>query len=227
MYALLLVLSIFAFGLSIWAQFKVKGNFAKWSKQRARAGKTGAEVAREILDTHGLTDIPVDMVRGRLSDHYDPISRRIRLSEPVYQESSIAAVSVAAHECGHALQHQASYSMLVLRHKLFPIVNLTSGIAPFLLIGGVIFQMLGLLAVGIIFFAASVVFQLVTLPVEFDASRRAKQILVSNHYISSAEAPGVNKVLNAAAWTYVAAALYAVLELVRFVFLFLASSRDD
>ena len=152
MYMLLLILSILAFGLTIWAQFLVKGNFNKWSKRMVHTGKTGAQVAREILDSHGLHHVAVEMVPGKLTDHYDPIARKVRLSESVYYHPSIAAVSVAAHECGHALQHQEAYGMLVLRHRLFPIVNFTSGIAPFLLIGGILLQMLGLFAVGILFF---------------------------------------------------------------------------
>lgn len=190
-------------------------------------GKTGAQVARQILDNHGLYDVPVEMVPGKLTDHYDPIARKVRLSESVFHHPSIAAVSVAAHECGHALQHQESYGMLVLRHRMFPIVNFTSGIAPFLLIGGILFQMLGLFAVGILFFTVSVLFQIVTLPVEFNASSRAKQILIRDRYIRSEEEQGVKKVLNAAALTYVAATLYSIMELLRFLFMFFASQNDD
>ncbi len=227
MYMLLLILSILAFGLTIWAQFLVKGNFNKWSKRMVHTGKTGAQVAREILDSHGLHHVAVEMVPGKLTDHYDPIARKVRLSESVYYHPSIAAVSVAAHECGHALQHQEAYGMLVLRHRLFPIVNFTSGIAPFLLIGGILLQMLGLFAVGILFFSLSVLFQVVTLPVEFNASSRAKQILLRDQYIRSDEERGVSKVLNAAALTYVASTIYAIMELLRFLFMFFASQSDD
>ncbi len=122
-------LILIAFGVSIWAQFKVKGNFSKWSDVPASSGLTGAEVARLILDRNGLYDVPVELVPGTLTDHYDPIARAVRLSEPVYYGRSIAAVSVAAHEVGHAVQHQQAYGALVLRHRMFPIVNLTSGMA--------------------------------------------------------------------------------------------------
>lgn len=227
MYILLLILSIAAFLLTIWAQFQVKGSFKKWSSQVASSGKTGAQVAREILDHHGLYHVPVERVPGQLTDHYDPVSKKVRLSESVYDHPSIAAISVAAHECGHALQHQESYGMLVLRHRMFPIVNFTSGIAPIMLIAGFMLQMLELFAIGILFFTFAVAFQLVTLPVEFNASKRAKHILVRDHFIRPQEEKGVHKVLNAAALTYVASALYAVMELLRFIFLFFLSQRDD
>ncbi|SDY13182.1 zinc metallopeptidase [Thermoactinomyces sp. DSM 45892] len=225
---LLIVLSLAAFALTIWAQFRVKGSFKTWSGYNASSGATGAEVARHILDRNGLRDVPVEPVPGTLSDHYDPISRVVRLSEPVYYGHSVASVSVAAHECGHALQHKESYGALVLRHRMFPVVNFTSGVAPFLLLAGFLLKATGLILVGIIFFSIAVAFQLVTLPVEFNASSRAKQILVSDGFIRSHEEEhGVNKVLNAAALTYVAAALYSVMELLRFVFMFLGSSDDD
>ena len=168
------LLTFAALGLSIWAQFKVKSNFEKYSKVEASSGRTGAEVARQILDRNGLYDVPVEPVRGTLTDHYDPTARVVRLSEPVYYGRSIAAVSVASHECGHALQHQESYGALVLRHKMFPVVNFSSGVAPFLFIGGMLLGSLNLIGLGIILFSAAVFFQLVTLPVEFNASSRAK-----------------------------------------------------
>jgi len=166
---------------------------------------TGAEVARRILDANGLYDVPVEPIPGKLTDHYDPTARAVRLSESVYYSDSIAAVSVAAHECGHALQHRDAYGFLVLRHKMFPVVNFASGIAPLLLLAGILFKALNLLALGIIFFSAAVAFQLVTLPVEFNASSRAKDILVRQGFIRNIEERGVSKVLNAAAFTYVAA----------------------
>lgn len=227
MYILLLILSLAAFLLTVWAQFQVKGSFKKWSLQEASLGKTGAQVARQILDDHGLHHVPVEMVPGQLTDHYDPISKKVRLSESVFNHQSIAAISVAAHECGHALQHQESYGMLVLRHRMFPLVNFTSGLAPLMLMAGFLLQVLELFAIGILFFTFAVAFQLVTLPVEFNASKRAKQILVRDHFITSHEEKGVNKVLNAAALTYVASALYAVMELVRFIFLFFLSQNED
>ncbi len=165
-------------------------------------------------------------VRGALSDHYDPIHRVVRLSEPVYYENSISAVSVACHEVGHAIQHKQHYPMLVLRHRIFPIVNFASGIAPLLIIAGFLFQWMGLLGIGIIFFSVAVAFQLITLLVEFNASNRARDIMVAEGYITNEEERGVAKVLNAAALTYVAAALISVLELLRYIFIFVNNNRD-
>ncbi|MBA2877432.1 zinc metallopeptidase [Anoxybacillus ayderensis] len=220
-------LILIAFGVSIWAQFKVKGNFSKWSDVPASSGLTGAEVARLILDRNGLYDVPVELVPGTLTDHYDPIARAVRLSEPVYYGRSIAAVSVAAHEVGHAVQHQQAYGALVLRHRMFPIVNLTSGMAPFLLLGGFLLQQFSLIGLGIILFSFAVAFQVITLPVEFNASSRAKDFMIAEGIIRNEEERGVNKVLNAAALTYVAAALISVLELIKYVLIFVQGSNED
>jgi len=219
------ILLIFAFGLTIWAQFKVKGTFNKWSKVEASSGLTGYQAARRMLDNNGLHDIPIEPVAGALTDHYDPINRVVRLSEPVYYERSISAISVACHEIGHAIQHKESYPFLVARHKIFPIVNFASGIAPFLLLAGFLFNMFGLAQIGVIFFACTVIFQLITLPVEFNASNRARDLMVSEGFIRSDEERGVAKVLNSAALTYVAAALLSLLELVRFI-LILTQNRE-
>lgn len=218
-------LIIIAFGLSLWAQFRVKGTFNQFSKVRIHSGMTGYEAARRMLDSNGLYDVPVEPVRGALTDHYDPLKRVVRLSEPVYYESSISAVSVACHEVGHAIQHQQSYPMLVLRHRMFPIVNFASGLAPFMLIAGFLFQVSGLIGLGIIFFSAAVAFQLVTLPVEFNASNRARDLMISEGFITNDEERGVAKVLNAAALTYVAAALISLLELLKYIMIF-ANNRD-
>lgn len=219
------ILIILAFGLSIWAQFRVKSTFTEWSKVPTHTGLTGYEAARRMLDENGLHDVPVEPVRGSLTDHYDPMARVVRLSEPVYYERSISAVSVACHEVGHAIQHQEHYPMLVARHRMFPLVNFTSGIAPILIIAGIIFSSFSyLLLIGIIFFSAAVLFQLVTLPVEFNASSRARTIMVSSGFITNDEERGVGKVLNAAALTYVAAALISVLELLRLILIY--RSRD-
>ncbi|MDR6224998.1 zinc metallopeptidase [Desmospora profundinema] len=223
---IMLFVVLAAFGLTIWAQFAVKGSFKKWAKVNASSGMTGREVARRILDDHGLHDVAVEPVQGSLTDHYDPTTRTVRLSEPVYHENSIAAVSVAAHECGHAIQHKEAYGALVLRHKMFPVTNFASGIAPFLLIGGLLLGQLQLFGLGILLFSAAVAFQLVTLPVEFNASSRAKNIMVQMGIIRNLEERGVNKVLNAAAMTYVASTLYALLELLRFIILFFSANND-
>ncbi|MCK6255829.1 zinc metallopeptidase [Fictibacillus sp. KIGAM418] len=220
-------LIIIAFAVSLWAQFKVKGNFKKWSQVEAHSGKTGAEIARSILDDNGLHNIPVEPVRGTLTDHYDPVSKVVRLSEPVYYGDSIASVSVAAHEVGHAVQHKQSYGALALRHRMFPLVNLTSGVAPFLLLGGFLLDQFSLIGIGIVLFSFAVFFQLVTLPVEFNASSRAKQYLVTEGFIRNEEERGVNKVLNAAALTYVAAALISLLELLKFIMIFFQGEREE
>jgi len=220
------LLVIIAFIFSLWAQFRVKGTFNKWSKVATSNGMTGYEAARHMLDSNGLRDIPIEPVRGALTDHYDPIHKVVRLSEPVYYESSISAISVACHEVGHAIQHKASYPMLVLRHRLFPTVNFASGIAPFILIAGFVFDSLNLVGLGIILFSAAVLFQLVTLPVEFNASSRARQVMVAEGYIRNDEERGVAKVLNAAALTYVAAALVSLLELLRLITVFLGGNRN-
>jgi len=212
-----------AFLLSLWAQFRVSGTFNRFSEVRASSGMTGYEAARRMLDRNGLHDVPIEPVPGKLSDHYDPIQRVVRLSEPVYYESSIAAISVACHEVGHAIQHKEHYPALLLRHRMFPIVNFASGIAPFLLLAGFLFGMLNLVGLGIIFFSAAVAFQLVTLPVEFNASSRARNLMVAEGFISGTEERGVAKVLNAAALTYVAAALISLLELIRLVLAFVNS----
>ncbi|MGG6313455.1 zinc metallopeptidase [Paenibacillus macerans] len=219
----MLIPILIAFGLSLWAQFRVKGTFNKWAKVSNMYGMTGHDAARRMLDANGLYDVPIEPVRGTLSDHYDPIHRVVRLSEPVYYESSISAVAVACHEVGHAIQHQQKYPMLVMRHRMFPVVNFASGIAPFLLLAGLIFGALNLIGLGIIFFSAAVLFQLVTLPVEFNASSRARKAMLQQSFIAPDEARGVGKVLNAAALTYVAAALISLLELLRYILIFVGN----
>lgn len=215
-----------AFGLSIWAQFRVKGTFNKWAQVPAASGMTGYEAARRLLDANGLHDVPIEPVPGALSDHYDPINRVVRLSEPVYYESSISAISVACHEIGHAIQHQQHYPMLVARHRIFPLVNITSGVAPLLIIAGLIFQQFNfLLGLGILFFSVAVAFQLITLPVEFNASSRARDLMIAEGFITNDEERGVAKVLNAAALTYVAAALISMLELLKYIMIF--NNRSD
>lgn len=219
------ILLILAFGLTIWAQFKVKGTFKKWSDVEASSGLTGYQAARRMLDNNGLHDVPIEPVAGALTDHYDPINRVVRLSEPVYYERSISAISVACHEIGHAIQHKEAYPFLVARHRIFPIVNFASGIAPFLLIAGFLFGAFGLAQLGVIFFAVTVIFQLITLPVEFNASSRARDLMVAEGFIRTDEERGVAKVLNSAALTYVAAALLSLLELIRFI-LILTQNRE-
>jgi Zn-dependent membrane protease YugP len=221
------ILIFIAFGLSLWAQFKVRGNFGEWMQVRASSGMTGAQAARMLLDREGLYHIPVEPVPGELTDHYDPIERVVRLSEPVYYGQSIAALSVACHEVGHAIQHKVHYPMLVLRHRIFPVVNIVSGIAPFLLLVGFLLHALNLIGLGILFFSAAVAFQLITLPVEFNASARAKRLMVAEGMILPDEQDGVQKVLGAAALTYLASALIAVLELIKYILIFVGQSDQD
>lgn len=221
------ILILIAFGLSLWAQFRVKGTFNRWSDVQTHSGLTGYEAARRMLDANGLYDVPVEPVPGALTDHYDPVHRVVRLSEPVYYESSISAVSVACHEVGHAIQHKVHYPMLTLRHRMFPVVNFSSGIAPLLILAGLFFQQFNfLLGIGIIFFSAAVAFQVVTLPVEFNASSRARQLMIAEGFITNEEERGVGKVLNAAALTYVAAALISILELLKYILIFTNRNND-
>lgn len=221
------ILIFITLGVSIWAQFRVKGNFNKWAEVPTKTGLSGAETARRILDRNGLYNIPIEVVPGMLSDHYDPIKKVVRLSEAVYYGKSIAAVSVAAHEIGHAIQHQQSYAALMLRHRIFPIANFASGIAPFLFIGGFLLGQLSLIGIGIVFFSAAVAFQLITLPVEFDASKRARSLMVAEGILYNEEERGVKKVLNAAALTYVAGALMALFELIKFIMIFVQGNNED
>ncbi|WP_028986354.1 zinc metallopeptidase [Thermicanus aegyptius] len=214
------LLILLAFGLSLWAQFRVQGTFSQFSRYRTSSGMTGAEAARRLLDANGLYHIPVEPVAGRLTDHYDPIHKVVRLSEPVYAGNSISAVSVACHEVGHAIQHKVQYPMLVARHHIFPLVNLTAGAAPLLLLAGFFFNLTGLLLLGIIFFSFAVLFQVITLPVEFNASARAKKLMVQMGIIDDREVGGASRVLGAAALTYVAATLMAVLQLLEYIWIF-------
>ncbi|MET3292096.1 UNVERIFIED_CONTAM: Zn-dependent membrane protease YugP [Brevibacillus sp. OAP136] len=186
-------LILIAFGLSLWAQFRVKGTFNRFAEVPVSTGMTGAEAARRMLDANGLSNIPVEHIPGTLTDHYDPIDRVVRLSDPVYLGQSISAVSVACHEVGHAIQHKVSYPMLVARHRIFPIVNFSSGIAPLLLIAGFLLHQPNLILFGIIFFSAAVAFQLITLPVEFNASSRARTLMVQMGFIRNSEEDGVGK----------------------------------
>lgn len=212
--------------IPIWAQMRVKKTFKKYSKVQNSSNMTGAQVARKILDDNGLYNVSVEEVRGMLSDHYDPSKKVVRLSSSNYHEPSTAAQAVAAHEVGHAIQDAQEYAFLRFRHALVPVANIGSKFSFFLILGGLLLQATGLFFIGIIFFAAAVLFQFVTLPVEFDASNRAMSQLVSSGVIRNNEERETRKVLNAAAWTYVASALVALLELSRFIFMFLGMNDD-
>ena len=213
--------------LPLYAQMKVKSTYSKFSKVGSQRGMTGAQVARMILDQHGLTDVRVVPTQGVLSDHYNPATKTVALSESNYYESSLAGIAVAAHEVGHAIQHKEAYSFLTLRSKLVPVANISSNISWVFVIIGMFSQMSGLLLLGIVLLAAGVLFQIVTLPVEFDASKRAMNEVVSLGIIGNNEEAGARKVLNAAAMTYVAAAAVAVLELLRLILIYTGMRSDD
>jgi uncharacterized protein len=212
--------------IPIWASSRVKKAYNKYSQVRNSADMTGAEVARKILDDNGLFDVRIEEVKGQLSDHYDPRAKTVRLSSENYHRPSVAGAAVAAHEVGHAIQDAESYSFLNFRSALAPVASLGSNASFFFLIAGLIFSISNLVFVGIIFMAAAVLFQLVTLPVEFNASNRAMEQMVSSGIIRNNEERETKKVLNAAAMTYVAGALVALLELVRFVLMFMNMNDD-
>jgi Zn-dependent membrane protease YugP len=206
--------------LGLWAQFRVQSAFRQYSKVRTANGMTGAQAARTILDANGLHNVAVERVGGTLSDHYDPGHKVLRLSESVYGTPSVAAVGVAAHEAGHALQDKLHYGPLRLRSAIVPAVNIGSWLGPIIFMIG--FFMSGatgntIAIIGLIFFGMTAVFSLVTLPVEFDASKRAKQQLAGSGLVSPQEIKGVDQVLDAAALTYVAAALQAVMTMLYYV----------
>jgi Zn-dependent membrane protease YugP len=208
--------------LGIWAQIRVTSAFNRWGKVRASSNITGAECAREILKAAQIHDVEVVQVDGFLGDHYDPTQKKLCLSSNVYNTPSVAALGIAAHETGHAIQHAKAYTPLKARMAIVPVTQIASQMLPFIIIGGIWFHMTGLITLGIYCYLILAVFQLITLPVEFDASRRAKIILQQMHIVQPGEeVAGVNNVLNAAALTYVAAFIAAIGNL-----LWLMSMRD-
>jgi len=201
--------------LAIYAQAKVQSTYRKYAVIPAMVGKPAWVVAREILDRNGLTNVPIEMVPGELTDHYDPRSRVLRLSSAVYNSRSIAAIGIAAHEVGHAIQHASGYVPLSLRNAIIPVASIGSQLAiPFFFLG-FIFGIPSLMDLGIIAFSGAVLFQLITLPVEFNASSRAIRVLYSSGYVSNKEVNAIEEVLGAAALTYVAATAMAALQLIR------------
>jgi Zn-dependent membrane protease YugP len=205
--------------ISLWAQFMVKSTFSKYSKVESSRRISGAEAAAYLLKVNGITDVAVGSIAGTLTDHYDPSSKVVRLSSPVGRKTSIAAIGVAAHETGHAIQHAQKYAPLVLRGTLVPVANIGSNAGPILVLVGLASSFPLLTQIGIILFAAAVLFYFVTLPVEIDASRRALKILASSNTLDEMELRGVQKVLTAAAFTYVASAILALANLLRLVLL--------
>jgi Zn-dependent membrane protease YugP len=214
-----LVLVVPAFIFSLFAQFLVKSTFNKYSKESSGSMITGAEVARFILDRNGLNDVEVEPLAGNLTDHYDPRTKIVRLSQNVYSSNSLAAIGVAAHETGHALQHKGGYGPLMLRSGLVPLANIGSSVGPYMAIFGLMFNMQFLLNVGIVLFAGAVLFYLITLPVEFNASRRAVAVLNDQAIVDQTEIKSVKAVLRAAALTYVASAAVAMASLMRLILL--------
>ncbi|WP_415318892.1 zinc metallopeptidase [Clostridium perfringens] len=212
--------------ISAWAQFKVSSTFNKYSTVRSINGYTGAQVARILLNDAGLQEVEIQQVPGKLSDHYDPRAKVLRLSSDVYGSTSVASIGVAAHEVGHAIQDKESYSALVFRNAIVPVVNFSSSLSWILFFIGILLSYSTLVTIGIILFSVVVLFQLVTLPVEFNASSRALKLLEARGILYDKEVDGARKVLSAAALTYVAATLMAVLQLVRLIAISNRNSND-
>ena len=213
--------------ISLFAQFLVNSRFSKYSRVRSRSGMTGAQAAERILQSQGIYDVAIQRVSGKLTDHYDPRNKTLNLSDAVYASTSVAAVGVAAHECGHAIQHARGYAPLSFRSALVPVANIGSQLSWLFIILGIFFGgSHTLIMIGILMFSAAVLFQLVTLPVEFNASGRALQLLSETGILQKDEVSDTRKVLSAAALTYVAAATTAVLQLLRLLRLFGGNDRD-
>ncbi|MGM9966972.1 MULTISPECIES: zinc metallopeptidase [unclassified Rummeliibacillus] len=214
--------------LPLYAQRKVMKTYKRYAEVRSTSGMTGAEVARTILDSNGLSNVRVVETPGVLSDHYDPRSKTVALSSQNYHNASVAGTSVAAHECGHAIQHKEAYAFLTLRSKLVPAANISSNLSwIFIMIGMLSSSMRSLMLIGIILLAIGVLFQIVTLPVEFDASKRALNQVVSLGIIRNEEESHARKVLSAAALTYVAAAATAVMELARLLLIYTGLNNNE
>ena len=214
-----MILLIPALLFSLWAQFKVKSAFAKYSGAASSRGVTSDDAARAILDANGLRNVRIEHIAGELTDHYDPRAKVLRLSQSVAGSTSIAAIGVAAHECGHAVQDAVGYAPLKIRNSIVPVVNICSTLSMPLFFIGFLFNYLALIDLGILFFCGVLVFHAITLPVEFDASGRALKILSGNGFLNGAEISGAKKVLTAAALTYVSAMVMSALQLLRLILL--------
>ncbi|PZV11154.1 MAG: flagellar biosynthesis protein FlgM [Pseudanabaena sp.] len=206
--------------LMFWAQQRVKATYEKYANIRSSLGMTGAQVAQTILQRMGIYNVTVEQVAGELTDHYDPSAKAVRLSESAYASSSLAAAAIAAHECGHVLQDVRGYQFMNIRASLVPVANIGANFGPLMVMAGLFLSSLGGLSVafiniGIALFAGAILFHIVTLPVEFDASSRALKLIDELGILQGEENVGARKVLNAAAWTYVATAIYAALQLVQ------------
>ena len=222
-----LIFMIPALLLSLWASFRTKSAFNKYQKVRTARGLTGAQAAHEMLQQAGIFDVKIVQTQGFLSDHYNPINKTLALSPPVYGSNSVAAIGVACHEAGHAIQHATKYAPLWLRSALVPMANIGSTVSYFIILAGLLLlQSQTTVYFGILMFSAVVLFQLVTLPVEYDASARAKKLAVENGIILPQEREGMDKVLNAAALTYVAAAVSSIGTLLYYLMLAGGMRRD-
>ncbi len=226
-YLLYILISLPALLLGLWAQAKIKSAFSKYSNLRTTAGLTGAEVARRMLDQNGLSSVRIEETAGNLTDHYDPRAKVLRLSQGVFRSNSVAAAGVAAHESGHAIQDKEAYGPLKIRSLMVPSVQIGSWLGPILFTAGLLFQAENLAWIGLLLFAATGVFAIVTLPVEFNASNRAKAWLSDSGVVYNSEMVGVNKVLDAAALTYVAGAIQSLSTILYYAFLLMGRSRDD
>ena len=215
-----------AFLLALWAQLRVKTTYAKYSKIRSVRGRTAAEVARQILNDHGLTYVRVDQIAGELTDNYDPRTNVVHLSQGVYNSTSIAAIGVAAHECGHAVQHAEEYGPLRLRSAIIPVTNIGSSLSIPIFFVGLLLNFTLLMSIGILLFGLVTLFQLITLPVEFNASRRALATIEECGLLTDDEARGARRVLSAAALTYVAALASSLAQLLRLVIISRGRNRD-
>lgn len=213
--------------IAMVAQYKVKSTYSKYSRVRSDLGLTGAQAAQKILNRNGIYDVSIQHIAGDLTDNYNPRNKVLSLSDAVYNSTSIAAIGVAAHECGHAIQHDVGYAPLLIRNTIAPVVNIASSLSWIFIAAGLFFGMSPtLIDVGIIMFSLAVLFELITLPVEFNASGRALTILSDSGMLYPDETAGAKKVLSAAAMTYVASALTAVLQLLRLIMLFGRRSDD-
>ena len=219
------ILVIIGFLITLIAQIFVNSSYKKYKKVSVKSGLKGFEVARKMLDSNGLTNVKIEEVKGELTDHYDPSNKVVRLSTDIYHGSTIASSSVAAHECGHAMQDKEGYFFLRLRANLVPIVNISSKLGYFAILIGLIFGFLNLAWIGIFLELAILLFQLITLPVEFNASKRANEFLKKESLIEKTEQEGSKSMLNAAAMTYVASVISTILEIFRLILI--VASRDD
>lgn len=222
-----IILVLIGAALSMWASSRVNSTFAQYSRVRSMTGLTGAEAARRILNSQGIFDVTVQAVRGSLTDHYDPRTKTVNLSEAVYGQTSVAAIGVAAHECGHAIQDNVGYTPLRLRAAFVPVANLGSKLSWPLILLGLVIGLPPFIEIGIWMFVLAVLFQLITLPVEFNASSRAVRLLDQIGILQGQEVSATEKVLGAAALTYVAAAAASILQLLRLIILFGGRRRND